>query len=226
MPLGPERWLVDLPRRPEDPPGVARVSQLLPAGYASYLRLFHPFRAWDAPSTDPVRRSWRELAAEARVSYHAELDWDSLLPALDAPDGERRFEVAEGEIASPTRAALFRQLEQHTVAPVHVYFGLGAMVAGGEPLLYRAPADAIEAARDRAAHVGGRVVPGPELVWPEDRSWVLRTDYDLASSYIACDPALASSIAADPALEVVPVTRGMRVDDRSDTLNRPDDRTR
>jgi hypothetical protein len=222
VPLGPERWLLDLPRRSDDPPGVARVSELLPTGYPCYLRLFHPFLPWDSPpSGSSDRHSWRNLAADAGVTYHAELAWNSLLPALDTPNGQRRFETWEGEIEPHTAGALFAQLSRRTSVPVYYFFGLGAVVASDGPLLYRAPADAIDAVRDRAARDGNAPVPGPELAWPEDRTWVVNTDYDLSSSYIACDATLASSLVSDAALELLAVTLDARVDNNCDTLNRP-----
>ena len=61
--------------------------------------------------------------------------------------------------------------------------------------------------------------PGPEFVWPADRPWVVNTDYDLNSTYIACDEDLAEAILTDPTLEVLPVSRDTRVDDAADRIN-------
>jgi hypothetical protein len=61
--------------------------------------------------------------------------------------------------------------------------------------------------------------PGPEFVWPADRSWILNTDYDLDSTYVACDEDLAEAILADPTLEALPVSRDTWVDDGADRIN-------
>jgi len=57
-------------------------------------------------------------------------------------------------------------------------------------------------------------------VWPEDRSWVLCTDYDLVATYIACNRALARALTDDGLLEIAEVSRRSRVDDHADD---PDD---
>jgi hypothetical protein len=50
-------------------------------------------------------------------------------------------------------------------------------------------------------------VSEPELVWPEDRSWVVCTDFDLLSTYIACNRTLAKALTDDSHLEVAEVSR-------------------
>ena len=61
-------WLAALEHDPADGPRVHRVGELLPPGYAVYLRLFHPFLPWgvDPYSADESqRRTWKSLAVEA-----------------------------------------------------------------------------------------------------------------------------------------------------------------
>jgi len=68
------------------PAPVHRVSELLPPGYESYFRVFHPFVPWKADPAQPVekalRHSWAELAAEAGIEFHNQLSWCSLEPVL------------------------------------------------------------------------------------------------------------------------------------------------
>lgn len=47
----------------------------------------------------------------------------------------------------------------------------------------------------------------------------MNTDYDLDSTYIACDEDLAEAILADPTLEALQVSRDTRVDDAADRIN-------
>jgi hypothetical protein len=68
--------------------------------------------------------------------------------------------------------------------------------------------------------VAGVDLVGPEYVWPVDRSWVVNTDYDLASTYLACSQATATALDEDPVLEILPVSLDTRVDDGADQLNR------
>ncbi len=103
---------------------------------------------------------------------------------------------------------------------VFYYFGLAAAVYGG-PLLYRATAGASEAVQRRAdADTGSRPhLNGPEYAWPLDRSWVVNTDYDLVSTYVACDPLFAERLLADATLEVLPVSLDARVNEGADEVN-------
>ena len=81
-------------------------------------------------------------------------------------------------------------------------------------MLFRAPIDALDAIIAAASRTAA--VESPELVWPEDRSWVVCTDYDLVATYIACDRALARALMEDGHLEITEVSRRSRVDDRAD----------
>jgi hypothetical protein len=47
----------------------------------------------------------------------------------------------------------------------------------------------------------------------------VNTDYDLDSTYVACDEDLAESILTDPILEALLVTRDTRVDGGADHIN-------
>lgn len=133
------RWLTDLPRDPSDSGHKHRVGELLPAGYAAYIRLFHPFGPWDVPPQQRMpadRRTWRSLAAEANVAYHNEVTWRSVSPALPVTNGRRPFAVAEGDLDPLARQALIGVLEASTgVQPVFYCYGLSVMVGGNRPLL-------------------------------------------------------------------------------------------
>ena len=53
-----------------------------------------------------------------------------------------------------------------------------------------------------------------------DRSWVIQTDYDLTSTYIACSSDLGDALCVEEQLETIPVRLTTRVDDDSDHLNK------
>jgi hypothetical protein len=224
LPLGPEKWLTR--PDPRHPPGVHYVSCLLPAGYDTYLRIFNRFEPWDwqeagLPS-EPTPKKWRELAAEAGVVYHPEIMWASLRPILGGKDGPRAFQVDEGDLDDKTRDRLFAQLAASTDELAYFYVGLAAWVGDDDSILFRAPVSAIDDIRHQAeVELGGRGGGGvsPEYVWPEGRAWVLQTDFDLNSSYLACPRDLAASIAADADIESLPVIPRTRVDGGADLVN-------
>ncbi|MEV7028457.1 hypothetical protein AB0O00_40865, partial [Kitasatospora sp. NPDC093558] len=67
--------------------------------------------------------------------------------------------------------------------------------------------------------VGLGEITGPEFWWPEDRSWVVTSDYDLLSTYVGCSAETAALILADDGIEALPVTLGTRVDFYADDAN-------
>lgn len=60
------------------------------------------------------------------------------------------------------------------------------------------------------------MVESPEYMWPDDRIWVVCTNYDLTSTYIACSRELADVLNSSPGLETLEVSRRSRIDERSD----------
>ncbi|MBM7774332.1 hypothetical protein JOD54_004536 [Actinokineospora baliensis] len=221
LPLGPERWLVDLPQPARRADGCP-LSAILPPGYSCYLRLFSPFVPWEADrAATAERRTWRHFAEKAGVVYHAELGWNTLRPVLHPGDQDTGWEVDEGRMDPLVRDRLRSHLARHTTEPVFVYFGLAAEVLGSPPLLYRAPVEAFETAVEAASQLVGRRIADPEYIWPQARAWVVETDYDLTSSYLACDTALSAELLADDGLELLPATLHTRIDTASDTINRP-----
>lgn len=219
MDLGPERWLTAPPDpsdAPEDSNGHT-VAELLPDGFDAYLRLFHPFTAWRVAG----RATWQSLADQASVRFHAELMWPTLRPVLRHDAEGHRYQVAEGELEPTVKAALYRHLSPTGQDLAYFYYGLAATVRNWRPLLFQAPLGAATQVADRVRASVGADLAGPEYLWPADRSWVVNTDYDLASTYIACSQATAAALLSEPALEILSVTRHIRVDDTADTSNRP-----
>lgn len=77
--------------------------------------------------------------------------------------------------------------------------------------MYSAPGGAIDhvcAAVDQ--ELNGHV-PGQGYVWAESRSWVVSSDYDLVSTYVATDRTGADALQVDPRLEVATVTLDSRL---------------
>jgi hypothetical protein len=224
--LGPEQSFPCAALAPAGPDDhVHRVAELIPPFFDRYLRIFHPFLPSDTNGPDetlppgPVR-TWASLAEEAGAVFHPEIVWYSLLPALGGRDGPRRYGVTEGNLDDPARSSLFRRLADAAKGQsLFFYYDLAAIVRGGVPLLYQGRADTnIEVQKLADADVGASL-PGPEFLWPADRSWVVNTDYDLTSTYVGCNAALAEAILADPTLEALEVSLTTRVDSSADKRN-------
>lgn len=227
VPLGPEREfpIGGLDEDLTDP--VHTVAELLPDGFARYLRVFHPFLPADPSDPDRMlagpARTWLSLAEETGAVFHPEIMWWSLIDALGGEQAEERpFWVSEGRLDEPTRSALFGLLAERGRTDTYFLYGLGAIVRGQPQLLFRAPvADyrEVQAAADLLLEEVDETGPGPEWIWPIDRSWVVNTDYDLESTYIACDEDLGEAILSSAAIEALPVSRDVRVDNGADRIN-------
>jgi hypothetical protein len=206
-------WLTQLPSRHDFE---HRVDEILPNGYPVYLRLFHPFLPWVA--LEPPRVSWRELATRAGVAYGPTLTWRQLEPVLRDENGGRPFLVESGQLDDVTAVHLFTVLAAATGSATIFYrYELGALIALNETFAFKseglASPDALRAAVRETA---GEHLRGPEWIWPENRAWVVHSDYDLESTYIAAHDGLAAALLADSGLEVLRVSLDTRVDDRAD----------
>jgi hypothetical protein len=202
---------------------VHTVAELLPDGYATYLRVFHPFLPADPRDPDstlpgPVR-TWRSLADEAGAVFHPEIMWWSLIDALGGEDAEARpYWISDGYLDEPARSALFDLLEDGSEREAYFLYDLAGTMWADGPLLYRASIRQHPRVQIAAVQRLG-MDTGPEFVWPLDRTWVLNTDYDLDSTYIACDEAMAKRVLDSPNIEALTVTRAMRVDSGADAVN-------
>jgi hypothetical protein len=70
--------------------------------------------------------------------------------------------------------------------------------------------------RRLADEFAGVHMPGPEVIWPDSRGWVVASDYDLVSTYVACDEQTANFLSQREELELLRVTLSTRIDDHAD----------
>ena len=200
------------------------VGELLPAGHEVYLRVFHPFVPWDwdddsAPVPPTRRTTWRALADKAGCTFGPTLTWRQLEAVLSLGDNGREFSVMDGTLERGTATALFDLLvHDGGTGPYFAGWGLSAIIGTDdhEPMLFTTTVFDLEtlasAVRDRA----GYSLAGPEWVWPSDERWLVSTDYDLTSTYVALSRSMAERVLADPTIEACRVEIGTRIDDKAD----------
>jgi hypothetical protein len=206
-------WLRAGLTRPMDD-GQTPVSDRVPAGFAAYLRVFHRFEAADSSGRT---RTWRALAQEARVPFHAET-CERSLPLDTGVDGEPLWVTDPDQPDAATREALVRCLDAATGdQPVFFAYDSMAVLWGVQaPLIRRSTLAGLDdVRRSVAAEVCD--MPGPEFWWPHDRSWVVTSD--MVSTYVGCSAEVAERILGDEEIEALPVTPRTRVDCAADAAN-------
>ncbi|MFB7084280.1 hypothetical protein [Streptomyces sp. NPDC056296] len=200
-------WLGDRLGRPEAGPGHV-VSELVPSGYDAYLRIFHRFEATDGSGRS---RTWRTRAECLAVPFRAEVShrW---LRDEDRGPGRPLWLAEAGALDDGSRRALARALTEVSGDQVVCFaYGLAALLRGeDEPLVRRARLVDLETVRESVRDVVGE--SGPEFWWPQDRGWLVATDYDLVSTYVGCSAETAEVLLGDDELETLPVTLRTRVD--------------
>jgi hypothetical protein len=75
-------------------------------------------------------------------------------------------------------------------------------------LLFRGPIDKAQGWED-----------GPNLWWPDDRSWCVASEIDLPCSYVGGSQEMIDGILADPAVEALPATLADGITYDSDKIN-------
>jgi len=205
---------------------------LVPAGFAAYVRVFHPaYQRADDGALTPV--SWRSIAEANGRHAHPAMQ---LIPLT----GEAKFihsgqpgvydlPPREGSLPPELVAPLLDVLTRHTTTSDQCWFavwnGFGAARADVQsaPIFhvptrdYHLLAGPIEAAAETALNPPWK--QSPNLWWPDDRSWCVATEIDLNTTYIGCDELCSREILALPELEAEPVAPDDGITWKSDPVN-------
>jgi hypothetical protein len=218
------------------------VSHCLPSVFSAYAKIFHPIYAddsvedrsasWaeadDRPETvgrlvsvgsgpDPFGRrvTWQSLAQELGLTFHAEINDQSLrrrFPDRSFP----RYLVGpeEGSLDRPTCQSLVHALTPYTGAEACFFYYVAISTPKIEPLLYRGALTNVFESFDLEGVYGT-----PTYWWPGSRSWCLCTDWDLTFTLVGGSADLISSLLSTPELEALEVTPSSRVDWQADRVN-------
>jgi hypothetical protein len=199
------------------------VKSIVPAGFASYLRVFHPAYRRGIDSIRPVR--WAEVAAANHKRAHAGMQFDVLTESDDSYNVAPQpgvFDAAPpvGSLPRDHVELLVPVLARHTTTPQACWFAswegwgdIRADVASAPKFhvpqrSYHLVAGPIEAATES---VNEHVEQSASLWWPDDHAWCVATEIDFDTTYIGCDETCSGEILRLPSLEafvVDPAARG------------------
>jgi hypothetical protein len=199
------------------------VQSFVPAGFPSYLRLFHPAYRGRGALRRPVR--WAEIAAANHKRAHVGMQFQVLIGSDDSynfPSQPGVFE-APPEVGSLPRNLidlLVPVLTRHTATPQACWFAVWEGWGGIRKDVASAPkfdvparsyhllAGPIEAATES---VNEHFEQSASLWWPDDHAWCVATEIDFNTTYLGCDQSCCRELLRLPGVEafvVDPAARG------------------
>ncbi len=207
------------------------VGSVVPEGFEAYARILHPAHRSPTDGGEGARVRWSTVAAWTGRVVHPQMRF------------ERIANLAEHEFPTwgspPVQGILPREecervaglLRSFTSTPARCWFGIWDGYGFLDPkrysgilrvsaqhrdyLLYGGPIEAV------TGFAWGPSQQSPNLWWPEDQSWCVATDIDLADTYIGGSEECISRILSDGEIEAFRTTLNARVDIDGDTMNPP-----
>jgi len=198
------------------------VGSVVPTGFDAYARILHP------AFTREKEVRWAEVAAWSGKVIHPEVQFHALVPSLpvDRIDAQPFiYPPRNGVLPESQVRALADLLPGHTSTPSECWFclweGYGYLEAKRAArrvipnpqrsyFLFRGSTDEAAGWQD-----------GPNIWWPDDRTWCVASEIDLPYTYVCGSKELIEEILERPELEAVPsdVSDGITYD--SDKVNAP-----
>jgi hypothetical protein len=223
----PAQWIQEsLPRYPW-----ATVGSIIPSGFAAYARVLHPAheqgqdKSWTAIS-------WSEIAERNGKVIHPLVQFERIAGLSDDPNDHPPgiARPPEGDLPSELIEPLIQNLRRFTRTPEACLFllwkGYGDLqmlegfdsypeveVPGREYLLISGNLEGFNLFEAK------RSSGGPNLWWPEDRSWCVATEIDLDSTLVGGSDKLIRELLSDPDVEAVPARLEDSVAINADTIN-------
>ncbi len=161
----------------------------------------------------PIR--WAELAGRYGIAFVPTLSsWSftRLFPGSSWP--RHLVGPIEASLTAPERDALVAVLRRHTAVDrvLFRFWVLATTDWGGGDKLWEGVLDDVASFPDEA--LGARTTPSHWF--PEDRRWLVCTDYDLTFTLVGGSEALIRDLLDHPVLECVPVRPETRIDGRAE----------
>jgi hypothetical protein len=198
------------------------VGSVVPTGFDAYARILHP------AFTREKEVRWAEVATWGGKVIHPEVQFHALVQSLPPHElGTEPFVYppANGVLPESQVQVLADLLSRHTNTPSECWFCLWVGYGYFESkqaarrvipnpqrsyFLFRGSTDEAAGWQD-----------GPNIWWPDDRTWCVASEIDLPYTYVGGSKELIEEILERPGLEALPseVSDGITYD--SDKVNAP-----
>jgi len=204
------------------------VGSIIPSGFESYARLFHPASKHDRDTERAV--SWRDIAAANGRIAHPEMQFGHISGVWRHPSPQPHLwtrEPRQGSLPAELGRALSGVLAPYTSTPDRCWFAVwegwgGLDVPAGVPKVglpqrqYYLATGPLAAAHEAVEEHFDRTA---SLWWPEDRAWCVTTEVDFSWTYVGGSQECIASILTHPGIEALPAALSDRVTYRGDQIN-------
>ena len=206
------------------------VAALVTRRFPAVVRVFHP--AVRYVGDDDVEVRWASVADANGTTAHPLMQWGSVTGAMEYFENDDQAPLwhgapARGHLPSPVAERLVQVLARHTKVPDDCWFGVetGGAVLTDHPTLEIDGRDYwLVYGPIRLATANMAAEPfeqSANLWWPADRAWLVATDSDLVTTYVAGSAACIADLLADEQLEAAPAEPGQRTTWDADRVNPP-----
>jgi hypothetical protein len=162
------------------------------------------------------RIRWRELAERYHLTFHPEIEYNSFTRNFPGKSWPRYLVgPTEGSLDNDMCDRLAGLLKPFTgTQKCYFHYDLISTRRHESDLLYEARLEDVIQTYDL-----DEVYGSPTHWWPEDRGWVVCTDWDLTFTLIGGPPQLIEILIRDSDLECIQVNLSSRVDWSGDRIN-------
>jgi hypothetical protein len=213
------------------------VTELVPAAFEAYVRVFHPAYVRDPASTDEspiwMPLPWSEIAAAKGTTAHAGMQLPSVTGDWRSVNGALRgvFDLPPrlGTLPREVAAELATVLSRHTKAPDACWFAVWNGFGGTREDVRHAPLFTVPSRAYYLLHgsIDGIIESACDeprqqsanIWWPDDRAWCVATEIDLNTTYVGCSTACRDDLLVHDGLEAHTIDPSSAISWRSDELN-------
>ena len=206
--------------------GCNYVASIIPRGYQSYAKIFHP--AYLGNENREI--TWRELAQYFNRQPHSQMQWHKIVG-----DDLRYFQMkiiesAVGHLPRKKAEALIEVLSKYTKTPDDCLFGIWTGWGGidaekrwPEAAAFQIPEREYILLRGPIQAAASTVLPDYEqsasLWWPRDRAWCVATEIDMMWTFVGSSTHCIEELLEVGCLEVYHTNSDDRVDINADMIN-------
>ncbi|HHV63531.1 MAG TPA: hypothetical protein GXX46_00390 [Peptococcaceae bacterium] len=231
MPIKDPTGIMWLKERLEQPwgrsDGCNYAASVIPRGYESYAKIFHP--AYLEEENREI--TWTELARNFNRKPHSEMQWQKIIKHDSSfSESIKLREPAIGHFPSKQVKALIEVLRKFTKTPDNCLFAVWEGWGGLEAEKRWPEAARFHVPERNYVLLGGpleaaaiSVLPFCEqsasVWWPRDRAWCVATEIDLMFTFVGGTFECIEELLALRSLEVYPAKIDDRVDINGDKIN-------